>query len=214
MDMVEAKRLAAEILRGPEGEQIFLSLVDYAVKQARRYGWRTGSSLPQGSSPQDLAADVLAKVLEGQREWDPSNEPSLHNALKGMVKSELSHLYLSYESRHVEPIVQALPDGSERTAESFESTQLNPEQEALRAEQVEHEIVALDLIREEVEGKPDLESVFLALYETGKPEEIARLTGLPVKRVYALRRELDRIAARITPERVVRTARERKRSSQ
>jgi hypothetical protein len=209
--MLDARDLAAEILRAPEGERTWLSLVDYATNLARRYGWRNGMALPQGYSPDGIAKDVVIKVLEGQREWDPSKEPSLLGALKGMVKSDIGHLHKSYETRQVEPIAQSLPDGSERTAEHFELTQLNPEEKVLRAEEVELEVTALDLIREEVERKPELESEFLALYETGKSEEIARLTGLPVERVYALRRELIRIAGRITPERVVRAARERKR---
>ena len=120
-------------------------------------------------------------------------------------------LYEKYDAQHVEPIAKTLPDGSERTANHFKSGDPYPEKTLLRAEEVELEVVALDLIREEVEGHPELESVFLALYETGKSEEIARLTGLPVERVYSLRRELNRTAAKITPERVVRAARERKR---
>ena len=171
-------------------------------------------TLPQGSSPKDIAADVVIKVLEGQRQWDPSRKPSLLNALKGMVKSEIGHLYEKYESQQVEPITKVLPDGSERTADHFASGEPNPEQKLLTAEKVEIDIVALDLIREEVEGHPELESVFLALYETGKAEEIARFTELTVARVYALRRELNRIATKITPERVIRVARERKRRNQ
>ena len=71
-------------------------------------------------------------------------------------------------------------------------------------------MTALDLIREAVEGKSELESVFLALYESYSSKEIARLTGLPIEQVYSLRRELTRIAAKITPARVAREAMERR----
>jgi hypothetical protein len=71
-------------------------------------------------------------------------------------------------------------------------------------------MTALDLIRDAVEGKSELESIFLALYETDSPQEIAKLTGLPIERVYSLRRELGRAAAKITPARVAREAKERR----
>lgn len=208
--MAEAKERAAQILRGPDGERIWLELLDYAHKRARRYGWRTDKSLPQGRSPGGIAKDVIIKVLEGNRTWDETREPSLLNALKGMVRSDIGHAFDEYETSNVESISQSLPDGQERTANSFAAMDPNPEQIFLQNEQTRLEMTALDLIREQVEGKAELESVFLALYESSDCQEIARLTDLPIERVYSLRRELDRIASRITPARVAREARARR----
>jgi hypothetical protein len=206
------KERAAEILRGPDGERIWLALVDYAQKLARRRGWRSDKTLPQGSSPRDIVGDVVIKLLEGERIWDETKEPSLLNASKGMVRSETGHLFADYEVSHVEPIEKTVPDGNQRNAEMFEKEvpYPNPQQELLEREQAHLEMTALVLILEEIEGEGDLESVFLALYTSDSPQEIAEQTGLPLQRVYSLRRELQRKAAKITPARVAREARERR----
>jgi hypothetical protein len=167
-------------------------------------------SCPQGYSPEDAVKEVIVKVLEGDRIWDEAKEPSLLNALKGMVRSEIGHLFDRHETSHVEPIDSELPDGSARTADNFRHGGPSPEEELLLAEQCRLEMTALDLIREEAESKPDLEAVFLALYESGDSKDIARLTELPIERVYSARRELERIAAKITPARVARVAKERR----
>ena len=200
---------AKETLRSPEGERLFLLLVDFADKLARRYGWRTGMTLPESQSPDAIATDVIVKVLTGQRVWDPTKESSLLNALKGMVRSELSHLYDSQDVKRLESTEKTLPDGTERTADSFPSSNRSPEEQVLLAEQARLDMHALEILLQEVDGKPDLEAVLLALYETDSADEIAQKTGLPKKRVYSLRRELDRAAGRITPARVIRAAREK-----
>jgi DNA-directed RNA polymerase specialized sigma24 family protein len=207
--MPEGKERAVELLRGPDGERMWLALVDYAHKLARRYGWRNDKALPQGFSPGEVAEDVIIKVIEGNRTWDEAKEANLLNALKGMVRSDIGHLFDDYEASRVEPIERTLPDGSARTADSFRGINSDPEEELLQKEQVQLEMTALDLIREAVEGKPELESVFLALYYSGTSRDIARLTGLPIEKVYSLSRELDRVAAKITPARVARVAMER-----
>lgn len=210
MNTVESQKRAAELLRGPDGERLYLLLVNYSSKVARRYGWRTGKILPQGMAPDAIATDVMIKVLQGDRIWDERKEPSLLNALKGMVRSDIGHLYGESETQRVESIVKIWPDGRERTADDFASPDPNPEDITIRAERAQLEMIALDLIRSEVEGKPELESVFLALYESSDLGEVARNCGLPIERIYSLRRELDRIAERITPARVARVLKERK----
>ncbi len=207
--MPDSRERAAEILHGPDGERDYLLLLDYAQQLARQYGWRAGKSLPQSASPKSVANQVIVKVLTGERTWDETKEPSLLSALKGMVKSDMGHLFSAYETEHVESIDRTLTNGVERTADSFESRELNPEELLLKTEQVRLEMAALELILKEVEGNPELESVFLALYDSGSSEEISRLTGIPVDRVYSLCREVKRIAARISPARVARAVREK-----
>jgi hypothetical protein len=201
-----APERAVEILRGADGERMWLALVNYACKFARRRGWRTEKTLPQGNSPEGVAKDVIIKVIEGKRTWDEAKEPALLDALKGMVRSDIGHLFDDYEASSVEPVESILPNGSTRSADSFGGNVANPEEELLDSERARLEQTALDLIWEAVQGKSEHELVFLALYESGNSQEIARLTGLPIQRVYSLCRELDRIAARISPARVAREA--------
>jgi hypothetical protein len=157
----------------------------------------------------------LIKLLapDGDRTWDETREPSLLNALKGMVRSEIGHLYEKLEENLLEPISILLPDGEERTGDSFPSTDLhpevlNPEQQLLRGERANLEFAAMTLVLREVEGNSDLELVALALCDTDRPSEIATVTGLSIKRVYSASRELGRIVRKITRARVIRAARD------
>jgi hypothetical protein len=213
--MCNGKERANAILHGPEGEEIYLRLVRYAEMLARMRGWRTGATLPASETPQSLVSSVLIKLLapDGDRTWDEAREPSLLNALKGMVRSEIGHLYEKLEENLLEPISIPLPGGEERTGDSFPSTDLhpealNPEQQLLRSERANLEFAAMTLVLKQVEGNSDLELVVLALCDTDKPSEIAAMTGLSIKRVYSARRELDRIVRKITLTRVIRAARD------
>ena len=217
--MPDGKQRAADILHGPEGQETYFQLVRYSERIARIYGWTTDAILPGGASPKSVVNEVLKRLLDpnGPRNWDEKKEPVLLIALKGMVRSEIGHLYDRIEESLIESVNIALPDGKERTGDFFPSTkvhpgELNPEQHLLRQERTKLEFAAMKLVLEEVKGKDDLELVFLALYDTNSPSEIGATTGLPIERVYSARRELDRIVARISRARVVRAAREEKKS--
>jgi hypothetical protein len=210
--MSTGRERALAILRGAEGEEIYRCLVRHAELIARLRGWRAGAVLPGGESPESIASNVVIKLLapDGERTWDEAKEPSLLNALKGMVRSEISHLYHKLEERLLEPINVLLPSGEERTADSFESTALHPEQQLLRNERAGQEFAAMTLVLRAVEGNDVLESVALALCDTDSPSKIAAMTGIPIQRVYSARRELERIVRRIPYDRVAREAREQK----
>jgi hypothetical protein len=217
--MSSGRERAASILNGPEGSEIYRQLVRYADLLARMRGWRTGATLPGVASPSSLAHNVIVKLLEpdGTRTWDEEKEPSLLNALKGMVRSEIGHLYKKLEETLVEPISILLPDGEERTGDSFASAtlhpeELDPEQELLRQERENLGLAAMTLLLREVEGNNELESVALAICDADSSAEIAAVTGLPVQRVYSARRELDRIVRKIPRARVIRAARDMGRS--
>jgi hypothetical protein len=207
--MPDGSDRAAEILHGTEGDGIYLSLLDYAHKIARWHGWRTGLMLPDVASPESVVNEVILKLLQCKRQWDERKEPQLIVALKGMVRSDIGHLFEKAEVVRVEPIEKEAQDGNLRTADDLPSHDLDPEAHLLRSEHARFENSALKLLLEEVEAKdnPDLKAVCLCLHKANSPKEIARLTNLPIERVYGLRRELDQIAARITPARVARQAR-------
>lgn len=218
MGGLDPNNRAADILRDPEeGGRLFFLLVDYANRVARRYGWTTGRVLPHALEPDAIVKNVIIKVLQGERTWDETGKHTLLNALKGMVRSEINHVFNDLESQRVESIQTTMADGRERGEDDFPSTALNPdalnpEQLLLDEETHRLEFVALDLILKEVEGSPQLETVFLALHEAHSDQELAQITELPIERIYSIRRELNRIARRITPARVAREARERAKS--
>jgi hypothetical protein len=216
MTMSKSQQRAAEILHDKEkGPEIYLQLVSYSKMLARMHGWRVGVTLPEGNSPESIAHEVVLKVLTGVRIWDESKEPSIINALKGMVKSEIWHLYEKLEESLLESTNTPLPDGKERTDDSFSTTKLHPDElspegQVLANERARLEYAAMTLLLREVEGNADLELVALALCDTDSPAEISVRTGLTIQRVYTARRELKRIARKILPARVAREAREEK----
>lgn len=203
---------AAAILRGPDGERIYLALLSYADRVARIYGWTSGKVLPAAASPQSVVHDVVIKVLDGTRNWDPQREPDLIVAMKGMVRSDIGHLFERVETGRVEPINKIRPDGTERTDEDIAAPGKTPEDLYLDTERTHLAFTAMDLILREIGEDEEKQLVFMALNETGNPAEIAELTGIQVKRVYSLKRELERIADRITPQRVARIARQKRQS--
>jgi len=207
--MPDGSDRAAEILHSTEGDRIYLSLLDYSQKIARWHGWRTGLMLPDVASPESVVNEVILKLLQGKRQWDEKKEPLLLVALKGMVRSDLGHLFEKVKVARLEPIEKEAQAGNLRTADDLPSNSLDPEAHLLRSEHRRFESSALKLLLEEVEAKnnPDLKAVCLCLHRADSPKEIARLTNLPIERVYGLRRELDQLAARITPARVARHAR-------
>lgn len=119
MTMDRSQQRAGEILHGPDGTEIYRQLVRYAGLIARLHGWRSGGTLPEGASPRSIAHEIVVKVLTGVRRWDEGKEPSLLNALKGMVRSEIGHLYEKLEGVLVEPINTLSADGEERTPTRF-----------------------------------------------------------------------------------------------
>jgi hypothetical protein len=211
MTMSKSQQRAGEILHGPDREEIYRQLVRYAGLIARLHGWRSGATLPEGASPRSVTHEVVVKVLTGVRSWDEGKEPSLLNALKGMVRSEIGHLYKKVEGSVVEPINVPLADGEERTPESFPSTnpnELNPQEYVLAAEKENLMRAAMTLVYKAVEGNNDLELYVLALRETDNPAEISAKTGLTIQRVYSARRELERTVRKIPLAKVIREARE------
>ena len=211
--MSKSQQRAGEILHGADGKEIYRQLVRYAGLIAGLHGWRAGATLPEGASPRSIAHEVVVKVLTGVRSWDEGKEPSLLNALKGMVRSEIGHLYEKVEGGLVEPINIPSADGEERTPDSFSSTTpnvLNPEEYLLATEKESLMRAAMTLVLRAVEGKNDLELLVLALCDTDNPAEISAKTGLTIQRIYSARRELERTVRKIPLAKVIREAREEK----
>ncbi len=217
LGMPEAKERAAEILHGPKGTHIYLFLVDHAKKIARRYGWRTGKTLPQGASPDSVVDEVIVKVLRGLRTWDGASETSFIYALQGMIRSDIGHLFENYEVQVVEsftlPIGNKIEAGEdrERTADDFPSAFPNPEEHLLEKEQKTLEEVAYELILKSVEDKDELSAVTIALHDTDSPAEISSQTKIPIERVRQLLRTLYRKAAALRLPVIERQAQRRKR---
>jgi DNA-directed RNA polymerase specialized sigma24 family protein len=197
-----------DLLRIADWGSIALKLTDYAAKKARRYRWKM-TTVVGGMNAEDLAYEAIAKVLDGERNWDPEKTPDLLGYLKSVVDSLISHLFQSMDRRKV----QGFPKGEEEEIleeslkmadpESDEAKHLpgkspTPEQALLSKEQQQAEETAYTTILNSVEGHEDLEAVTLCIMDgMTKPSEISEATGLEINQVYQLKRKLNRKASQI-----------------
>jgi DNA-directed RNA polymerase specialized sigma24 family protein len=172
----------------------------FAVRKVRAKRWtrRTGVGMPEGKEAADPVQEALARVLAGDRPWDPS-KVALEPFLKGVVRSLVS-AELEGEENKVASLADdwegpALPDGSARMA--------TPEQVVLDAERCS---AIADEVLKAAEGDEVLEKIVCELLDgvhCSEAKEIAEATGLDVKQVYAgtrkLQRRLDAAARRRKP---------------
>ena len=100
---------------------MYLQLVRYAENLARMHGWQVDVLMLRHQSRNLIVNEVLAKLLDqdGGRNWDERKEPSLLNALKGMVRSEIGHLFKKPEVTLLESISKPLMDGNESDGRHF-----------------------------------------------------------------------------------------------
>jgi DNA-directed RNA polymerase specialized sigma24 family protein len=105
--MSSAVRMHCDVereLRAVDWADLGIRLTAYASWKARNLRWRTGRTdvLASGKTAEDVAAEAILKVLEGERAWDPARG-ALLPYLHGVVDSLISHLADSADNRSREP---------------------------------------------------------------------------------------------------------------
>lgn len=203
---------AQDLLEKEDWDGIILRLTDYAVKKARRYGWRAGKAAETvigGTGPEDVVLEAISKVFDGDRKWNPSKNPDLFHYLRSVVDSLMSHLTESFDCTNIRRMPQSEDgeileeklnpaDPESDTARHLSRPSPNPEQILLRKEQEQAEQKAFDKLMETIKGDDDLETVVLCVMDgMMKPAEIAEATGFEISHVYQLMKKLNRKAAKV-----------------
>ena len=176
-------------LSAVDWDQAAPRLLEFARRWASNvYGWRSGTTLPNGMGIEDVAKDAVSAFATGDRKLNPRFEVVVQ--LKGAVRSILWKIYRK--------------KGDELTsAESpaFFDMQLD---EALDpAAKVAGDDFCRRFIEqlaadEKVARSPELLGIVKAYADGAETvEDVAEKTRIPVKRVYELRRNLKEAAARI-----------------
>ena len=90
-----------EQIRQADWTRISLRLTLHAAARVKRWRWRTGNhqDLADGLEPGDIACQAIARLLTGQRAWDPERHPDLFEYLKGVVNSLVSNLGMSKDNQ-------------------------------------------------------------------------------------------------------------------
>lgn len=173
-----------EHLRALDWEEIAAKVANFACSEARtRYGWN-GSAMTKGTSPEDLACDAIAEFWQ-----NPSRLPSdctLTTFLCGIVRSKLWNTSQWMETQTT---------SREEDMEAVAGFAASPSP-ATAVETLDTFTAAIALLSEHttVKGKDDHELVVTALAcGCFDPDELAKETGLAIKRVYQVQRELNAI---------------------
>lgn len=158
-------------------------LVPKLVRHAKFNIYDPSRLLPGGQSAEDIVQEAVAKVISGERKWDPVKHPDLEAHLKSIIDSMLSRKGL-FGLKEWEAMANVDdPEEWERIAARCQ----NIDGLAHDAE------VFIAAMRDNMQGDAELNDLFDAVIEGfDKPGDISELTGIPVERVYELRRKLER----------------------
>ena len=160
-------------------------LAGYATWKARNLRWRTGrwDILAAGKTPDDLAAEAILKVLEGERAWDPGRGPLLAY-LQGVVDSLLSHLASSPDNR----IQESLAEEHDRAGEA--PSIVDPEDRIARLRALlrdDHQYPLLAIVDA------------VSAHCEPKPQSLAQRLGTTVADINNRLKRLRRYAQRVEP---------------
>ncbi len=164
-------------------------LLEFARRWAGMvYGWREGTTLPNGMSIEDVAKDAVAAFATGDRKINPRFE--LPVQLKGAIRSILWKIHRKSGDKLT----------SAESPEFFDAQlERTPDPAAkLASDDFCSRFIEQLSMDEKIAGSPELLSIVQA-YAGGAEtvEEVAEKTGFGAKRIYELRRHLKDAAARV-----------------
>ncbi len=184
-----------------------VQLVGYAAYLARGYRWGSNAAdtLALGMAAEDVAALAIRKVWSGERRWDPERHDELLRFLKGVVRSEMGHLYHRSAARH-EVRNPTGPDGNEseaklerRAGEAIERS--DPESALIDREERAREAARIHDLRAAVADRPELIAIIDAIGAGcgERPRHLAEHLGIAVPEINNRLKRLRRAALRIEP---------------
>lgn len=162
------------LLNDQNWDEIIIKLTAYAV-------WLC-VMIPTDQDPEDIAMGAITKVYEGQRKWNPDDEPDLLRYLKSVVKSMVNNDITSANStrrKQVDDISELQVVHHDHMDEELYSRQLN------------------EKILHDMQGDAELCLVYKALKDGYLPGEISAEYGLEIKKVQYAQRRLKRLAIKV-----------------
>ncbi len=195
----------AERLEKTDWAQVGVQLVGYAAYLARSYRWGASpaDTIALGMAAEDVASLAIRKVWSGERCWVPEQQPELLHFLKGVVRSEMGHLYRRSAARH-EIRHPTGPDGAESeemlAIRSDGTTQsVDPEAELIRNEERAHDRQRIRDLHDAVRDKPELAMIIDAIGRGcgERPRHLATELDVSVPEINNRLKRLRRAAVRV-----------------
>lgn len=184
-----------------ELESLLKRLAVHASCRMRRLYWRgaylhKGGSVPGGHQPADIAADAIAKMLDGTRPWNKESYPDLEDALMASIDSDIYHLCKSFDNRKMR---RDTTDSGDRFIE-YVPCKSDPDPLRLLTDNEWRNNFHEDVLKE-ISGEERLKELFECLEnEITKPADIAIIMQTTTDEVNnlkkRLRRKLDKLEAR------------------
>ncbi|MFT4176775.1 MAG: hypothetical protein QM627_08960 [Luteolibacter sp.] len=158
------------------------------IVAGRAYGWKQDQVLPQGRDPEAIVFEVIEKYLSGERKFVEGH--SIESQLKNGVRSHLSTIY-------------GLADNGALTldaASEVATTETAPDSQATTLLDIS---ALFNMLLEDPDLKKDEELQLLVMAIQDGAESAAEqsdASGIPVERIYELRKKLKLMGPRILTE--------------
>lgn len=176
-------------LRALDWEDMGQRLLVYARYWAKtHYFWNEETPLPEQKTPEDIAKEAISAFWEGARRLNPKYP--VPTQLKGAVRSILWNLHAKKESKVTRV------EGPEFFDERFDDRP-NPGN-VLESKDYERAIFEALFEHERVARSNELRRLVKSFQDGAvSVDDAVKVTGIAVKRIYQLRRELKEITAEV-----------------
>ncbi len=198
--MPELSEEAWALISEHSWDETLSKLVLHAFHKMRRHFWQGvfGGPAPKGKDAEDLVMESITKVIEGDRSWDPVEQPDLFLYLKSVVDSKISHLVEGWENRHC--FREAALSGGENGEgdrpgfwDTVVCTNPSPEAALLLDEREQLSERFFWGFYEFLDESPKLQKMLECISEgCFKRAEIAEKMGVPVKEFDNLKKQIQR----------------------
>lgn len=163
-----------------------LAMLRHCIYLAKtRYGWTPDQMLPQGRDPETVVDEVMQKYFDGERTL--AVDVPIEAQLKEGVRSWLSSIYARKDSKAL-------------TLDRVEEVVADEAGPAVETEyRLDYErLIGMVLDAPEVQKSDELQLLVMAVQDGSENlEEQSEATGLPVDRIYELRKKLRKIIPRV-----------------
>jgi len=177
--LLEQPHPAIQDISPQEWDEISLKLHAFTQKYFSLHYGHQDIVLPRGYSASDIAQQIVLKVLEGARSWNPDKHGDLLEYMAGLVRSLTNHCLRSWAGKS--EILIEVDDNEDLTVEEIMEFHMLPEdkennEELLSNEQIllEKEVVIersklIDVILDVSRDDPDLESFVINFLDSPDP---------------------------------------------
>ncbi len=178
-------------------------LVVHVCRRGGIRAWKEGArniALGLGKSPEDIVADVITKVLAGERIWDPKRG-ALLPTLKAIADSELDHLWSRQARRREKSTPEDVGKREQQESAALEvdppAGPVDPEEVLEKWDDMIGASARVSALLSSIGDEPDLQEVVEAVMDgcESTPRHLAQRLDVPVKDI---NNRLRRLRRRVT----------------